>query len=590
MPKKIAGRKQTTLFHPRKAATALHEAIKRDLSKVKQMHDLAEDPIRILADRQVTEFLKKFSDPTESQEHLVAHTFAKFRKVNEHMRQFRDLEVPSADARIQRGSAKQDAILIRARALMHHVLNDFGEEELFLRVRNSQGATIGVPFVDTSVEAKLTFPISLTPRVKPLFERYLLFDFQLSRAVEQFNEQHPLGERYTFVQGSRATTVEKNDQTRRMIAVEPTGNMMLQQGLMALLYDRMRTVGLDVESLPYTHKERAREASISGREATIDWSSASDCVSIGLLRYLLPPKWFWYFDMTRSTTMELEGSVEELNMASTMGNAVTFPLETLVFWTIAHGVRLSQNELTNSCLVEWRDLLAVSVFGDDCIVPSNMALDFIEACEKVGFIVNDEKSFYDESDRFRESCGGDYHAGYDVRPAHLGAPTGDRRSDLEPWLYITLNAMIPKYVVCFGSLGYVYDKELFRVAFGLFKKYGIRPKLVPDFYPDDSGLHLSSDLWRFTRHYRPSWDDVKVSHQGSVSFHFMRYQFRQRMRRDDGIRLALWLKTPVRSRPAVPGDKTHIWNRPRRFGGGYVVAKGLTAHWTVPRLDPAVEV
>lgn len=589
MPRKRAGRKQTLLFQPRKVATAIHEAIKRDLSGLTQLYETSEDPIWILANRQSSEFLKKFSDPTESQDHLVDLTYKKFLRVNDHMRHYRDKEFPDVDARIQRGTRIEDKILIRARALMRQVLTDFSEEEWFLQVKNSQGATIGVPFTDTSPEAKLTFPISLTSRVKPLFERYLLFDFQLSRAVEEFNGQQPLAGRYHFVQGSRATTVEKNDRIRRMIAVEPTANMMLQQGLMALLYDRMKVVGLDVESLPDTHKERARVASISGREATIDWSSASDCVSIGLLRYLLPPKWFACFDQIRSPVMELEGSPVDLNMASTMGNAVTFPLETLVFWTIAHGVLQSQNPLTNSVLPEWESLMKVSVFGDDCIVPTSIASEFIRACESVGFIVNDDKSFYDEAGRFRESCGGDYHAGYDVRPAFAGAPTGDRKSDLEPWLYITLNALIPKYRTCFGVLRYVYDQDLFRVAFGLFKKFGIKPKLVPNFYPDDAGLHLSDDLWRFVRSYGVDFAPLSVSRHGSISFNFVRYQYRQRIKKDPGIRLALWLKKPSKSIPLPLFDKSRTW-RARRVGGGYVVAKGLTAHWTVLPLDRGVEV
>jgi hypothetical protein len=182
----------------------------------------------------------------------------------------------------------------------------------------------------------------------------------------------------------------------------------------------------------------------------------------------------------------------DLNMISTMGNAVTFPLETLVFWSLAHSTRL-QLEGTLSHFPEWEDRHLCSVFGDDCIVPSHMALDFIKVMESVGFICNEEKSFYAD-ERFRESCGGDYLRGYDVRPFYLKSPSSNRMSALEPWLYIIGNRLISKYMLCFGKRNYVYDKELLRVLFGLFQKYNLEIKVVPMDFPDDAGLKISDDL------------------------------------------------------------------------------------------------
>lgn len=593
--KRVGKRKgKTSLFHPSKIATAIEMAIKRDLGHLAITEVRPPwDPVRILANRQIKELLKKFNDPTKSTDHLEAATFEKFLKVNAHMGKFRDIKYPDADSRVQRGTRIEDKILIRARALMRMVLSDFTEEEWFLACKHGQGATVGVSFVDTSMEAKFQFPISLTPRVKPLLERYLVFDFQLKAAIVEHNGNSALPEQwYSFVEGSRATTVEKNCQIRRMIAVEPTGNMFFQQGLMALMYRRMKAVGLDVESLPDVHRVLARESSITAQKATIDWSSASDCMSIELLRYLLPPKWFGVVDQVRSPVMSIQGHPVNLNMASTMGNAVTFPLETLVFWTIAQATRLSMNAKTNALFPEWEDLRLCSVFGDDCIVPSKVAPVFMQMLSLHGFLVNDDKSFYGAG-RFRESCGGDYHAGYDVRPFNLRSPTSARLSALEPWLYIIANSLQQKYITCFGELNYVYDKELWRLLTELFAKHQIKPKLVPSFYPEDSGLRMSGDIHRFIRHYGWDLSPVARSDQGALSFRYMRFVYTDRTRKSDGIRLADWLKRPkVTSfmKTLVEGQlPEHPWYSRRRVGG-YVVARGLSAHWTLPRLDPGVRV
>jgi hypothetical protein len=371
-----------------------------------------------------------------------------------------------------------------------------------------------------------------------------------------------------------------------MIAVEPTGNMFLQQGLMEMMYDRMRKVFLNVETLPEHHQKRARAASITSKEATIDWSSASDCVSIDLLRWLLPPKWFDMCEQVRCPRMSLNGVFEDLNMFSTMGNAVTFPLETLVFWTMAHATRL-QRLGTLSSFPEWKDLRKCSVFGDDCIVPTEDALSFIRVMERFGFIVNDEKSFYG-NEGFRESCGGDYLHGIDVRPFKLKGPHNISISSLEPWLYTFANALLEKYILYFGELTYVYDKELFKSLFSIFRQYNIAIKLVPDDFPDDAGLKISSDICRFYSCYTMNLCDIAVNDHGLYTFRYcnFRYAVPQRARVDD-LHYAKWLKTHVfrlgPPRPERKKVKNPKWITKRK--GGYVVARGYTCQWYVPPLQ-----
>jgi hypothetical protein len=93
-----------------------------------------------------------------------------------------------------------------------------------------------------------------------------------------------------------------------------------------------------------------------------------------------------------------------------MGNGFTFELETLLFLALAW----VSTELSDETPVFKENL---TVFGDDIIVPVK-ALRLLEnALRFCGFEPNPEKTFGDGP--FRESCGGDFFLGEDVRPYFL---------------------------------------------------------------------------------------------------------------------------------------------------------------------------
>jgi hypothetical protein len=586
--RKLKPRKKQKLFRPDVVHNRIAQAVKCDLESVTQMYGGVERSTTMLIHRQRHEISKKYSSLEKSQEPLVQKTYEKFFKVNEHMASFGEGFYPfpyGAQRRVLARDNMMDSILQCARSFMHAILTDFDEDDWFSHCQHSGGSSIGVSYRDTSLEAKSCLPMTITSRAKPLMDRYHIFDQRFKVAVEQFNSETPIGTWYREVSGSRATTVEKNDEIRRMIAIEPTGNMFFQQGLMSLMYDRMKIIGLDVETLPDIHKERARVASITSNEATIDFSSASDCVSIPLLRYLMPPKWFHCLDLVRCDTMSFEDKPVKLNMFSTMGNAGTFPVETLVFYTLALA---TYRACTGDSSMLWdytsSNNQVVSVFGDDCIVPTSIAKSFMDVCTRVGFMVNEEKSFFDPEPGFRESCGGDYFRGYDVRPFYIKAPTSMRQSALEPWLYIIMNGLLKKYRMCFGDRNYMYDKELWRTCVALFRENGLEMKLVPPYYPDDSGLFLSDDIERFDRHYSPPLATISVTKSGTYRFNYLRYMYRKRESRDDHLHYVLWLKRPTQNVREITPE--HMVEGPtfrsNRRNGGYIVASGISCHWQVP--------
>jgi hypothetical protein len=220
------------------------------------------------------------------------------------------------------------------------------------------------------------------------------------RALLQDSRWDPL-----VVRGNRFTTVPKDANKDRGICVEPGVNVFLQLGVGKHLRARLRRVGIDLDEGQPTHRLLACVGSQSGDYSTIDLSSASDTVCTNLVRLLLPPEWFELLDALRSRRTWFEGAWHYNQKFSSMGNGFTFELETLLFYAISK--EACGGGATGDL---W-------IYGDDIIVPTIYFQEVISALRYFGFTPNPRKSF--GSGYFRESCGGDYFNGVDVRPFYL---------------------------------------------------------------------------------------------------------------------------------------------------------------------------
>lgn len=107
-------------------------------------------------------------------------------------------------------------------------------------------------------------------------------------------------------------------------------------------------------------------------------------------------------------------SIEQLliyEKISSMGNGFTFVLETLLFSSLVYGVVKHHG-------FRWRDILPfISIYGDDIVVPVDLANDVMRVLNLSGFQVNLKKSFM--FGEIRESCGKDYLRGLDIRGVHI---------------------------------------------------------------------------------------------------------------------------------------------------------------------------
>lgn len=448
----------------------------------------------------------------------------------------------------------------------------------------------------------------------------MAWDNSLAEAVKLHNLENPLTDIFDIVSGSRATTVAKSSTSRRFINIEPTFNMFLQQGLMSLMYKLMKKWGLDVKTLPDTHKELARRGSLDLQSATIDWSQASNLISNTLVTRQLPGDWGRVLQQLRSNTVEIDGELHTVSMFAAMGNATTFPVETLIFWAYAQAVHfyhLFPNTNSSIFSLDSFPFEACSVFGDDCIVPTVIADQYIRTMTLLGCSINDAKSFYGNLP-FRESCGGDFLRGVDVRPYTLARPDTERKSALEPFLNIIFNRLIDRYKHALGDLNYIYDKHAFRVLLNQYEKHNLKLRVVPDYFPDDSGVKISSDIQRLVTAYgvkSHALAPLSRSHHGTFSFSYCRYLYRTSKVMCDEIRYNMWLKNPVirefsdtrisvtpLTRAQLKHERTQCSHNHEHFAltvnivvpsseykerkdGSYIVAKGISSHWEVPVID-----
>lgn len=217
----------------------------------------------------------------------------------------------------------------------------------------------------------------------------------------------------------KVIAVPKTLKTPRIIAVEPACMMYTQQGISEQLVEAIEGDSILSHFIGFKeqapNQRMALEGSLSGELATLDLSEASDRVSNQLVRAM--SCYFPWFseglDATRSRKADVPGyGVIRLAKFASMGSALCFPIEAMVFFTVVLcGI---EDELNRT--LGRRDLKhligQVRIYGDDMIVPVDYVHSVVRKLETFGFRVNTGKSFW--TGRFRESCGKEYFAGEDV--------------------------------------------------------------------------------------------------------------------------------------------------------------------------------
>jgi len=308
------------------------------------------------------------------------------------------------------GQPGVEQVLSLAQRKISKVLGGFSLRKVLSGCQWSGGATFdhrrGVPFT-----TKMSKAFSVTAPALKYLRLVVETDPNWLEAITGHYPSGPVGltpSNFCLVKGCKFITVPKSAKTDRCIAVEPTGNAFLQQGVGQYIRNRLKRFNVDLD----TQEVNQKLAAIAYRDgyATVDLASASDTIAQGLVWSLLPIDWYCYLDDIRSQYIRVDGEWRRLAKFSSMGNAFTFELETLIFWAIS----TSLNQLEEN-----GDAYTVAVYGDDIIVHASRFAALREVIAHCGFEVNDSKSF--SYGPFYESCGKHYFQGVDVTPVYQKA-------------------------------------------------------------------------------------------------------------------------------------------------------------------------
>lgn len=535
--KQKAQTKEKCSFDPDTFMGLLKAGLLSDARRSSEYNALMDSHASLFIQTAAGEFNSRFETKNVDSKLLAQNAIDAFLGINERMREYSSaLDLPSdsyANGGYRNKSLRHQRLIV-ARMICRRVL-DIGPDmdRWFLACKHGPGSTIGVSKPDTSIYAKFHFPVTATWRQAKLFDRYLSWNRPLAKNIR---ENYPVGDLYEIVEASRASTVPKSDSKRRFIAVEPTIGMFFQQGLMTLMYEALNEFGINLTVAPEKHKKRARLGSVDGSYATIDFSSASDCVLPELVEYLLPPNWVAALRLVRTPAVDIPKEIgkdgrpivksgftrTKLYTYATMGNATTFPVETLVFWSLALASCWVD---TNPGIKPWpSDVFAmfrkhVLQFGDDCILPSSHAVSYMRLSASVGLIVNEEKSHWRQDDGFRESCGGDYLRGRAIAVVKPRRPQRLRCSNLEPWLYTMLNRFETTAIEAVGPDWAHLFTDTLDAWIESFHKTGARFKLVPPFFSEEAGYRGCSPLLFYKlRKAGVSFSRITRDQHGTVYF------------------------------------------------------------------------
>lgn len=282
--------------------------------------------------------------------------------------------------------------------------------EFYKRSKWGPGATFDISRLSASRCLKQSVIPSVTRHALPYAKAYVSGDYHWFHAVTGVKPDGPFSVTDSFfeiVVGNRVVTVPKNAKTDRTIAAEPTMNGFIQQGIGRYIRSRLKRFGVDLnnQEINKAWASSAHDLDL----CTLDLKAASDTIARNLISEVLPQDWAFLLDSIRSHVYEdpeEPGSFLLYEKFSSMGNAFTFELESLIFYAIVVSVCELHNVPTWGC----------SVYGDDIVAPASVSAELIAALTHFGFAVNTEKSYV--RGLFFESCGGHYFGSTDVTPAY----------------------------------------------------------------------------------------------------------------------------------------------------------------------------
>lgn len=294
-------------------------------------------------------------------------------------------------------------IFLAARALVSRVLGDYSHDRFVHHLpKHGPGA------VAERLRGNGKYDALVNQRIASAFppSRFSVTRGSISERPQTFSSDKVLS--------SRLILVPKDSRGPRTICAEPAVHQWHQQYLLKCLEEviprgtRGRVQFRDQSK----NGSLALASSRSKVMATLDMSDASDRIPASLVRFLLPPSWWAVISACRTQQTVLpSGRTLTLRKFASMGSAVCFPIEALVFWSLCVAMTGASHARE----------LTTYVFGDDIIVNSDVAEHLMSLMHKSTTLrFGRDKCFF--RGHFRESCGVDAFNGEVVTPLRWKRP------------------------------------------------------------------------------------------------------------------------------------------------------------------------
>lgn len=210
----------------------------------------------------------------------------------------------------------------------------------------------------------------------------------------------------------RIQAVPKDSRGPRLICVHPKEAVWTQQGTRHVLEHAITNSPLTRGKINFDDQSvnglLALEASRTQDFTTLDLKDASDRLSAKVVRSLFGDHAYRYLACSRASKVQIGDRLIQLHKYAPMGNALTFPVQSLCFWAMVR---------TGIALTHGVNCDDVYVFGDDIVYPSKYHRGALAGLTQFGLVPNLSKTFVRGS--FRESCGVDALAGTDITPLRL---------------------------------------------------------------------------------------------------------------------------------------------------------------------------
>jgi len=427
--------------------------------------DESMDVVRYKATYQILSIFKRyrFRNDTYTDAELANLETEKFRDCQRRLEQ---LDLDALDA-------TSSCILDRARAYITKTLGVYSDEEHRSLCRFGRRASVGIPARKACLAERYEIPVSGSLNQIEWFDVEMRHDSFVQDYWKKLLDSDPNGSIYRPVDSLQLTFVPKSYKSFRSIMPNTTIGSYMSFGLGEMIRKRLKRIGYDISKLQMRHRYLAQRESVNNLLVTADLSSASDSISVALVRRIFPEDWFNILNFSRIGCVTLpDKSTHKTETFCTMGIGYTFPLQTLVFLALLNAIQ--------SFYFDRLDRRTISVYGDDLIYATRMH-DFVaKHFQQFGFVINVDKTFV--RGHFRESCGGDYYHGVDVRPfqPQNGSACVCKKT-YEAMLYKIVNGLLTRWSE--HEIGGTLDMLTSEIT-----AITGKCKLVPQDFPDDAGI------------------------------------------------------------------------------------------------------